>query len=152
MRITHRYSSEHYQYAAYVLYDYENNAWAYVDHKGLHFNDENVTWYDTKEEALSCVEGYPQFQIVMKEKDEPKIHHDITAPVEIEYDESVDAAYMHFQDKGTASHRQSEVSLPGGGVSIIMDFDEDDRIVGMEILGASNILPKDFIPWKHGMF
>ena len=60
------------------------------------------------------------------------------------YDEESDAAYLRIVDEvgAGASKRQSVVS--GNGLqeptSAVFDFDEDGRLLGIEILGARQLL------------
>lgn len=53
------------------------------------------------------------------------------------YDKKVDALAIRFSDKPYA---ESEEVQEG----IIFDYDRAGRVIGIEILDASKILPKDF--------
>lgn len=62
--------------------------------------------------------------------------------IDVTYDKSIDAAYL------------SLVEIPLGGVdhtvevepgTIMLDFDRDDRLLGIEILGAGRRLPLGFL-------
>ena len=65
-------------------------------------------------------------------------------PFRITYDTEVDAAYIYLRDilpGGVA--RTIPIELARGYVNI--DFDAEDRMVGIEILGARAVLPKGFV-------
>ena len=50
----------------------------------------------------------------------------------VTYDPSVDALYISFRDGGSA-----RIVHPTGDETMAVDFDAEDRIVGIEILDAS---------------
>lgn len=58
------------------------------------------------------------------------------------YDEESDAVSLWLVDEieAGASKRQSVVSATGLHETVVLDFDEDDRILGIEILGARRVL------------
>lgn len=56
----------------------------------------------------------------------------------IEYDPQVDAAYIRF-----SANEVFETSELSSG--IILDYDKDGKIVGMEVLDARRNLPKDLV-------
>ena len=70
--------------------------------------------------------------------------------ITIEYDGDVDAAYIYLADR-----ESEEISLvartaafaPDNDSPLMfnIDLDENNRIIGMEILGASNALPAGFL-------
>lgn len=51
----------------------------------------------------------------------------------VKYDRSVDALYIHLADGGSA---ESEEVKPG----IILDFDSEGRLVGIEILDVKTVV------------
>ncbi|WP_248958637.1 DUF2283 domain-containing protein [Sphaerisporangium perillae] len=60
---------------------------------------------------------------------------------EIEYDHEVDAAYSYIVDAiadGEAVE-QVVVERPGSG-DIVLDFDRDGHLLGVEIIGANRLL------------
>lgn len=60
----------------------------------------------------------------------------------IEYDESIDAAYVYLSDEGSESVAASR-TVPGDPVEagfINLDFDAENRLIGLEILNASRRL------------
>ncbi|MFC3076323.1 DUF2283 domain-containing protein [Shinella pollutisoli] len=59
-------------------------------------------------------------------------------PLKVEYDPAVDAAYIRFSDKDIVE--TEEVSQ-----GIMLDYDKDGRIVGLEVLGARAHLPEDLL-------
>ena len=56
---------------------------------------------------------------------------------DVDYDQVVDAAYFRMEDKAVL---ESEEIADG----IIVDYDEDDNIVGVELLGVKTISPESF--------
>ena len=58
--------------------------------------------------------------------------------VKVEYDPVVDAAYIRFSHEDITE--TEEVSQ-----GIILDYDKDGRIVGLEVLDARAHLPKDLL-------
>jgi len=63
--------------------------------------------------------------------------------LEMRYDEEADAAYIYVVPRGpgrsVARTKFCDVELDGSAVSI--DLNADDQILGIEILGASKVLP-----------
>ena len=67
--------------------------------------------------------------------------------MKVTYDRSVDAAYIYLADDiGEGCVKKTYACDPDevGGV-INLDFDEDGRMVGVEVLGASHHLPKTIL-------
>ena len=64
--------------------------------------------------------------------------------MKITYDKDADAAYIYLVDIDGGDVKQTK-SVPCDGVvdfgTINFDFDRDGKIVGIEVLTASNILP-----------
>jgi Protein of unknown function (DUF2283). len=50
--------------------------------------------------------------------------------MKIEYDEEVDALYIRIQEKEVARTKEVEEGIN-------LDIDEDNKIIGMEIIGAT---------------
>lgn len=61
----------------------------------------------------------------------------MTSP-EVEYDPQVDAAYIRFSRNPIV--RTAEITY-----QLLLDYDKDGRIVGMEVLDASTQLPGDLL-------
>lgn len=57
--------------------------------------------------------------------------------MKLHYDKKVDALSIRFNDK---PYQESEEVLDG----VIFDYDKSHRIIAIEILSASKILPKNF--------
>lgn len=58
------------------------------------------------------------------------------------HDPEVDAAYIYLVPIGPGdSVRQEVPDADGRGGSIILDFDREDHLIGIEVLGASSVLP-----------
>ena len=65
-------------------------------------------------------------------------------PFRVTYDTESDAAYIYLQDippGGVA--RTIPIEVTRGYVNV--DFDAEDRMVGIEILGARAVLPEGFV-------
>jgi uncharacterized protein YuzE len=58
--------------------------------------------------------------------------------MQMRYDPNADAAYL---DLSKTKIEESEEVLPG----VILDFDKEGRIVGIEVLDASRQLPEELI-------
>ena len=56
-----------------------------------------------------------------------------------EYDKEVDAAYIYLKDKIEKSEVQKTIKIDD---NISLDFDKDNKLLGIEILKASETLPK----------
>ncbi len=56
--------------------------------------------------------------------------------IRLHYDEAVDAAYLRFSASPVA---ESEEVAPG----VVLDYDADGRMVGMEVLKAHRLLSDD---------
>lgn len=64
----------------------------------------------------------------------------------IEYDPEVDAAYIyvvHSIGPGEASRQVSSIKTPNLDSEIILDFDDEGRLLGIEGLGASDTLKNE---------
>ena len=57
--------------------------------------------------------------------------------MKLKYDKKEDALYIRFNDR---RYFESDEVKRG----VIFDYDKEGRIIGIEILDASKILPKDF--------
>jgi len=67
------------------------------------------------------------------------------------YDPETDAAYIYvtdpIEDGGVASSTVLDHYTPNA--SVIVTFDENDRLLGIEFLGVSNLLRPEAIPRTH---
>lgn len=72
---------------------------------------------------------------------------DSRVPLRVTYDESVDAAYIYFQAEigfgGSARMIPIDPVEVGGMVNL--DVDAEGRILGVEVLGASKLLPTELL-------
>ena len=62
----------------------------------------------------------------------------------VEYDRQADSAYIYLVDKiapGQAKKQEICGELP----DVILDFDEGGLILGIEVLGASRLLPRELL-------
>ncbi len=55
----------------------------------------------------------------------------------VSYDPEVDGVLIRFDDQGT--YDGSEEILP----DVVLDFDEDDRVIGVNVLGARKVFPAE---------
>jgi len=63
----------------------------------------------------------------------------ISNGMKLRYDKKNDALYIRFNDK---RYFESDEVREG----VIFDYDKKGKIIGIEILDASEVLPKDFVP------
>jgi len=65
----------------------------------------------------------------------------------IEYDRDVDAAYIYFQDDIAAGGASRTISVDPQAINgmVNLDLDDDGRIVGLEVLDASKLLPQQLL-------
>jgi uncharacterized protein YuzE len=70
-------------------------------------------------------------------------------PLHITYDRDADAAYIYFDPTHTRrSRRLDHVSTrtsEAGIEEIRFDYNEDNQIIGMEVLGAIGLLPQPLL-------
>jgi len=62
----------------------------------------------------------------------------------VTYDASVDAAYIAFAGPvgdGEAATQIPAITTPGDRGEVALDFDADGRLLGIEVLHASAVLP-----------
>lgn len=62
-------------------------------------------------------------------------------------DDSGDAAYIYLRDIGPGEVKYSHNCLPSDvrGHMINLDFDEENRLIGIEVLAAKVALPKSLL-------
>jgi len=69
----------------------------------------------------------------------------MTNPIETTYDRQVDAAYISLKKVGpggVANTYTCDIEQVGGMINL--DFDRSGQLVGIEILGATALLPAEF--------
>jgi uncharacterized protein YuzE len=62
----------------------------------------------------------------------------------VTYDASVDAAYVHLAGTvgdGEVASQIHSLLTPGDRGEVALDFDADGRLLGIEVLNASAVLP-----------
>lgn len=67
-----------------------------------------------------------------------------TVPVQITLDPEADAAYIYLADEPAIGWRQGKtVAVPVDEISgmVNVDLDADGRLIGVEVLAASSVLP-----------
>jgi uncharacterized protein YuzE len=68
--------------------------------------------------------------------------------VRITYDPEADAAYIYLVSRIDAGGVAESVPFEGGYLSlgdIVLDFDKENRLLGIEILTASRLLPREVL-------
>jgi len=71
----------------------------------------------------------------------------------ITYDQTVDAAYIALVDEiadGAVTQQLHSLATPGELGEVTLDFDENGRLLGVEVLGATNVLPKEVLAVAEG--
>lgn len=67
-------------------------------------------------------------------------------PLKVSYDADADAAYLDFGAARRVSHTvEAKIAPHGVFGQINVDVDAEGRVVGLEILGASTILPRSLL-------
>lgn len=63
------------------------------------------------------------------------------------YDPNVDAAYIYLADEIREGQVAKTVPLDPGAIhgEINLDFDADGRLIGIEVIDASRLLPRELI-------
>ena len=68
----------------------------------------------------------------------------------VTYDEEADAAYITLVGRelrpGEAAFQSDMIDTPGDRGTLIADFDIDGRLLGIEVLAASSVLPPELVP------
>lgn len=68
-----------------------------------------------------------------------------------DYDPEADAAYLAIAQSGSLPERQiSAITTEGMEGEIEIDVDENGKVVGIEFVNASMILPPDFLKDQTG--
>jgi uncharacterized protein YuzE len=65
--------------------------------------------------------------------------------IRLTYDENVNAAYLYLRDVAPGEARSCPVECPGAAGMIVLDIDAEGRLVGIEVLGAKQGLPEEWI-------
>ena len=60
----------------------------------------------------------------------------------LEYDREVDAAYIYLQLPIKDGEAKKTIQLND---NIVLDFDENDKLIGVEVLNASTVLSEETI-------
>lgn len=66
----------------------------------------------------------------------------------ITYDGEANAAYIHVVDpigEGEAVTQQHSIATPDPDGEIILDFDADGKLLGIEVLNAAQVLRADLL-------
>ena len=64
----------------------------------------------------------------------------------VEFDRSSNAAYIYLKSIGQGEAvRQHEVDDPDTRGMIVLDFDKDGRLIGIEVLDATRALPEEVL-------
>jgi uncharacterized protein YuzE len=62
--------------------------------------------------------------------------------MKVTYDKQADAAYIYMKDKIARGDVKTTISM---NENIVLDFDSNKKLIGIEILSASKVVPKDAI-------
>jgi len=68
--------------------------------------------------------------------------------MQVTYDAEANAAYITIAEEvpaGAATQQLHSIATPGGVGEIILDFDDDNRLIGLEVLNARLVLPENVI-------
>ena len=65
--------------------------------------------------------------------------------MKLEYDKDVDAAYIYIEYPAKNGKAKKTIEL---NENIILYFDEDDKLIGVEVLSASKVLSKKVLSEK----
>lgn len=72
----------------------------------------------------------------------------------VTYDPQADAAYITLINRelrnGEAVYQSDMISTPGERGTLIADFDADGRLLGVEVLAASSVMPPELMPPEFG--
>lgn len=63
----------------------------------------------------------------------------------VEYDPEVDAAYIYISDPEARQGTVTSLPVEGAPGMIVLDFDTDGRLFGVEVLDASKLLPQELL-------
>ena len=74
--------------------------------------------------------------------------------MQFSYDAEVDAAYLNLVDRelqpGEAAQQSDIIATPEGAGSLILDFDANGRLLGIEVLSARAVLPAEVFASRPG--
>lgn len=59
--------------------------------------------------------------------------------MKVTYDKDADAAYIYLKEKISKGEVKGTISM---NENIILDFDSNKKLIGIEILSASSVVPK----------
>ena len=62
----------------------------------------------------------------------------------VTYDREADAAFVYLRDIGAGAAARQVEAVPG---KVILSFDAEDHLLGIEVLSASSLLPDEI--WQH---
>jgi uncharacterized protein YuzE len=65
--------------------------------------------------------------------------------VEVTYDEEADAAYIYVRDPNARKGTVQSLSVADAPGMIVLDFDTDGCLFGVEVLDASKLLPPELL-------
>jgi uncharacterized protein YuzE len=71
----------------------------------------------------------------------------ITRSMRLTYDSEVDAAYLYLAEDIGAGEAKTQIPVDDDRLNgtVVLDLDWDGRVLGIEILGASLLLPHDIL-------
>jgi uncharacterized protein YuzE len=66
--------------------------------------------------------------------------------MKLSYDPEVDAAYIYVREAESRLGTVKSVPVRDAPGDIVLDFDTDGRLFGIEVLDASRLLPAELLP------
>ncbi|MGW5383476.1 DUF2283 domain-containing protein [Nocardia sp. NPDC003963] len=63
----------------------------------------------------------------------------------VTYDPAADAAYLAVKPSIGAGEAVRQHRVPIDKAELVLDFDENDRLLGIEVLGAGVVLPAEVL-------
>jgi uncharacterized protein YuzE len=63
----------------------------------------------------------------------------------VTYDPEVDAAYLYLREPETRKGTVTSLPVAGAPGTIVLDFDTDGCLFGVEVLDASKLLPSELL-------
>lgn len=79
----------------------------------------------------------------MNDQEDAVEQQEVSVPVTATYDAVADAAYLYLRKLSPGERVRAKVLSEEGGIAV--DFDAKGRVTGIEVLGASRVLPKGLL-------
>ena len=69
--------------------------------------------------------------------------------MQVTYDQDADAAYIYVRDPEARKGTVKSLPVADAPGMIVLDFDVDGCLVGLEVLDASKLLPRELLDTGH---